>query len=296
MKGFSQNSTDDRQPVAAGRFYPAGADLLLSELSEMFESCKKTSGSMDVRAIISPHAGYMFSGKTAAAAFSSLKKKYAFQNIFILASSHVMTFDGASVYYKGDYLTPLGRVRVNKKIACQLTLENKVFDFPDTCHIKEHSIEVQLPFIQYYLKEDSVIVPVIIGTDNKEKISEIAKALKPWFNNDNLFIISSDFSHYPSYQDAAEVDMATARGLTSGDTSIFLSTLNKNKECEVPGLVTSMCGWTSGLALLHLMEGNSMYEFRLLDYCNSGDSFEGSKNGVVGYHAIALIKNDIHGF
>ena len=290
MNEFSQNRTTDRQPFAAGRFYPADKSILLRELSEMFESCKKTAGILDVQAIISPHAGYVFSGRTAASAFSSIKEHSVFRNIFILASSHVMAFEGASVYSKGDYHTPLGRVRVNREIARQLIAENKVFEFPDTCHIREHSIEVQLPLIQYYLGEDSVIVPVIIGTDNKKKIREIAESLKQWFNNENLFIISSDFSHYPSYSDAYEVDKATAGSYISGDPARFLDTLNANMECEIPGLVTSMCGWTSGLVLLYLTEGNSMLEFSLIDYCNSGDSPAGSKNGVVGYHAISLIK------
>ncbi len=290
MKGNLQNTSNDRQTVAAGRFYPADKDLLLAELAHLFETCKKPTEYPEVRAIIAPHAGYMFSGKTAAAAFSSLKKNSVFKNIFIIASSHVMTFEGASIYCRGDYQTPIGKINVNRQLANQLISENKVFDFPDNCHLKEHSIEVQLPFIQYYFGEESVIVPVIIGTDNKEKISEIALALKPWFIDENLFIISSDFSHYPSYQDAVDVDMATARGYISGDPDKFINTLSKNKDCEIPGFVTSMCGWTSGLALLYMAEGNSQLELRLLDYCNSGDSPSGSKNEVVGYHAIALIQ------
>lgn len=290
MTVFTHYSTNDRRPVAAGRFYPADKDLLLKELTQLFENCKKTAEGTETRAFISPHAGYIFSGKIAAAAFSSVKKKSVFRNIFIIASSHIMAFDGASVYSKGDYQTPLGKVKVNREIASLLINENKIFDFPDTCHLNEHSIEVQLPFIQYYFGSDQEIIPVIIGTDKKEKIREIANALKPWFNYENLFIISSDFSHYPSYEDAVEVDMATARGLISGEPEKFLNTLSKNKDCEIPGLVTSMCGWTSGLALLYLAEGNSGLEFRQIDYCNSGDSTSGSMDEVVGYHAIALIQ------
>ena len=114
---------------------------------------KSLPGNWNVRAIISPHAGYVFSGKIAASAFSSIPKNAVYKNIFIIGSSHIMAFDGASVYNTGDYITPLGKIKVNREIADKLINENKVFNFPVNAHIQEHSIEVQLPFIQYYFKE-----------------------------------------------------------------------------------------------------------------------------------------------
>ncbi len=99
----------------------------------------------------------------------------------------------------------------------------------------------------------------------------IAEALKPWFTPDNLFIISSDFSHYPSYKDAIQMDNLTAEGLVSGDPQTFLTALKKNSSRNIPGLATSMCGWTSGLVLLYLAEGNDNLTFKKIDYCNSGD-------------------------
>ena len=133
-----------------------------------------------------------------------------------------MYFDGASVYNTGDYITPLGKVKVNREIANNLILKNKVFAFPTDAHLKEHSIEVQLPFIQYYFKELPAIVPIIIGTDNQNTIKKIADALRPWFNKENLFIISSDFSHYPDYKNAIETDKLSASSLESGNPKHFL--------------------------------------------------------------------------
>ena len=290
METFSQKITTDRQPVAAGRFYPADKDTLIKNLIRLFKTCKKSSNEWEVRAIISPHAGYTFSGKIAASAFSAIPKNAVYKNIFVIGSSHVMYFGGASVYNCGDYITPLGRVSVNKEIANKLIRDNKVFNFPVTAHIQEHSIENQLPFIQYYFKDIPPIVPVIIGTDNEITVQKIAEALRPWFTPDNLFVISSDFSHYPSYKDAVENDNLTANGIISGNPETFLNTLKKNDSKRIPGLVTSMCGWTSGLTLLYLAEGNKKIDIKLIDYCNSGDSPEAGKNEVVGYNALAMIE------
>ena len=299
METSSQNLTTDRQPFAAGRFYSADKVTLANDLLKLFDSCKKSPDNWSVRAIICPHAGYIFSGKIAAASYSAIARNSVFKNIFIIGSSHIMLFDGASVYNTGDYITPLGKVKVNTEIARKLINENKVFNFPTKAHLEEHTIEVQLPFIQYYFENEQVIVPIIIGTNNERTVKKIAEALRPWFTSENLFIISSDFSHYPSYKDAIENDNTTAMSIASGNPQIFLNTLRKNDEKQIPGLATSMCGWTSGLTLLYLTEGNHQLETKLIDYSNSGDSKYGNKDEVVGYHAIAIIEKkqkaeDIH--
>ena len=292
METFSQNLTTDRQPYAAGRFYPADKNELSKDLSQLFENCKKSSTIWKVRAIISPHAGYVFSGEIAASAYSAIPKNAVYKNIFIIGSSHVMYFDGASVYNTGDYITPLGKVTVNREIADKLILDNKVFAFPTTAHIQEHSIEVQIPFIQSYFKNIPPIIPIIIGTDKENTIKKIAEALRPWFTPENLFIISSDFSHYPAYKDAVENDSLTAMSIISGKPRIFLNTLRNNASKNISGLATSMCGWTSGLTLLYLAEGNDKLETKRLDYCNSGDSPSGGKAEVVGYNAMVMIDKD----
>lgn len=289
METNAQNKSIDRQPVAAGKFYSAGKDALSSDLSQLFLVCKKSEEKLNVRAIITPHAGYVFSGKIAASAFSSIDKDHNYKNIFIIGSSHVMSFNGASVYNTGDYITPLGRMIVNKEIANNLKNDNDVFNYPTTAHLQEHSIEVQVPFIQYYFNCKPMIIPVIIGTNNQATLKKIAEALRPWFTSDNLFIISSDFSHYPPYKEAIAADNATAKGLVSGDPETFLEALKNNSSKNIEGLATSMCGWTSGLVLLYLSAPNKNLEYKMLDYCNSGDSEYGDKERVVGYNAIELV-------
>ena len=290
METFSQSRSTDRQPVAAGRFYSANRETLMSDIAQLFETCVKTTPSNRVRAIISPHAGYVYSGKVAAAAFSAIERNTQYKNIFVIGSSHVMAFEGASVYNTGDFITPIGKVTVNKEIADKLKTE-KLFSFPVNAHLQEHSLEVQMPLIQYYFKNNPAVIPIIIGTNNTASIKKISEILKPWFIPGNLFIISSDFSHYPSYKTANEVDNATAAAIVSGDPKKFLDVLKKNGNTDDPGLSTSMCGWTSGLLLLYLAEGSDL-EFKKIDYCNSGDSRYGNKDEVVGYNAIALYEKD----
>jgi AmmeMemoRadiSam system protein B/AmmeMemoRadiSam system protein A len=292
MESYSQNKLTDRQPVAAGSFYEANREILKKDITKLFADCKKSPDTWKVRAIICPHAGYIYSGTVAASALSATPKNASISNIFLIGSSHVMAFDGASVYNIGDYITPLGRATVNREIANKLKKENKVFDFPVTAHQQEHSLEVQIPLIQYYYATTPKIVPIIIGTNNANTIRLIAEALRPWFTPDNLFLISSDFSHYPSYKDAVYADNLTAEGIVSGNPQVFLTALKNNDSKNIPGLVTSMCGWASGLALLNLASGDKNLEFIRIDYCNSGDTPYGDKERVVGYHAIALIEKN----
>ena len=290
MNLFAQNNSADRHPVAAGSFYPADKDSLSANLKELFSDCVKARSDLKVRAIISPHAGYVFSGKTAASAYSAIKDPGAYHNIFIIGSSHVMAFNGASVYNIGDFITPLGKVKVNTDIANKLKFGYEVFNFPVTAHMREHSIEVQLPFIQYIFRNGIPIIPITIGTDDLGTIRKIADALKPYFLPENLFIISSDFSHYPSYKNAVENDRRTADALVSKKSEVFLKTLSDNESKRINGLVTSMCGWTSGLTLLYLCENDPNLVFYKISYSNSGDSPYGNKDEVVGYNAIELVE------
>ncbi|MGA1978033.1 MAG: AmmeMemoRadiSam system protein B [Bacteroidales bacterium] len=292
MELQSQNIQIDRQPYVADKFYSGNKDTLLRDMAKMFAGCKKIHAKWAVRAIITPHAGYVFSGNTAAAGFSVTPRDAGYKNIFIIGSSHIMAFDGASVYSSGDYITPLGRMTINREIAAKLKNENRVFDYPEDAHIQDHCIEVQVPFIQYYYTKAQKIVPIIIGTNDPSVIRRIAEALKQYFTPDNLFVISSDFSHYPAYKDAIDNDKRTADAIISGDPEVFLSTLESNASRNIPGLVTSMCGWTSGLTILYLSQGNRNLEFRKIDYSNSGESPYGDKDQVVGYNAIALVEKE----
>ena len=276
----------DRKPAVAGQFYPSDPASLRSTLAELFSKAKpRTSG--DVRAIICPHAGYVFSGIVAASSFNQVDPDRHYDNIFIIASSHQVSFFGASIYNQGDYLTPLGKIKVNIELANQLINENKaLFSYNPEADLREHSVEVQLPFLQYHMKKDFRIVPVILGTQSDLTCSLLAAALKPYFTDKNLFVISTDFSHYPSYDDARTADKASCDAIVSNFPKRLLNVIDQYKDKNIPNLATSICGWTSALTLLYITSDNALIKYRPIQYMNSGDSKYGEKSQVVGYWSI----------
>ena len=199
---------------------------------------------------------------------------------------------GASIYNVGDYQTPLGKIKVNRDLANKLIKENAVFTYNPDADRNEHSIEVQVPFLQYYLKKNFTLVPIVLGTQSAESCRKIAKALKPYLNGNNLFVISTDFSHYPPYNDALAVDKKTCDAILANQPDRLLSTLKENDEKNVTNLATSLCGWTSVLTLLYMTEGDPGIAMTAVYYQNSGDSKYKDKSQVVGYWSIVLSKKD----
>jgi MEMO1 family protein len=281
----------NRQAFAAGRFYPSDPDELRKTLKGLFEKAKPKSVD-SVLAIICPHAGYDFSGVVAASGYKQIDPDKKYENVFVIASSHQVSFIGASIYNIGNYMTPLGNVRVNIDLANKLIKENPVFTFNPDADKNEHSLEVQLPFLQYWMKSDINLVPIVLGTQSAQTCKKIADALKPYFNENNLFIISSDFSHYPKYQDAQAVDKSTCDAILSGSADKLLKTLQGNEDQGIPNLATSLCGWTSVTTLLYLTGNDPSYKFTPVDYMNSGDSKYADKSQVVGYWAIAVTQKE----
>ncbi len=283
----AQDPSIDRRPAVAGSFYPGTAGALKEELGALFSGAVPRSGGTVV-ALIAPHAGYVFSGGTAASAFNQVDPAAAFDNIFLLGPSHRVAFEGAAVYCSGDFLTPLGRVKVNRDLAKQLARESDVFTCREDVHAEEHSVEVELPFLQYHLKKDFRIVPVVIGSSSATTCRRIADALRPYFTPANLFVISSDFSHYPPYAEAVKVDRESADAILSNSPAKLLATVSANEARGVPGLATCMCGWSCILTLMDLTQGRDDLEYRDVQYRNSGDAAGASRDAVVGYHAITV--------
>jgi len=287
----------ERIPAVAGKFYPASPRELEREMEQLFAGAGPKEYE-NVRAVISPHAGYVFSGTVAASAFNQVDGGKKYERIFIIGSSHHVTLKGAAVYTQGNFLMPYGTVRTDVDLCKNLVLAHpELFKEDERAHRDEHSLEVQLPFLHHVLRHEYVIVPIIIGTSDPAVCKKIAQVLSPYFNPDNLFVISSDFSHYPEYEDALTVDKATKNAILQNDPGVLLRTLANNSRLAIPGLVTSLCGWTSILTLLYITTGNKSYTFKAIDYKNSGDApLYADKNNVVGYWAIAVTeKSEVSG-
>jgi hypothetical protein len=184
----------------------------------------------------------------------------------------------------------MGEIPVNRNIAQALMDASEYFSYVPQAHTTEHSLEVQLPFLQYKMQHPFQIVPIVIGTRSPEVCEILANSLKPYFNYNNLFVISSDFSHYPGYEDAINWDVKTAEAILLNSPDEFLNAINNKNDDNVPNLATRCCGWSSVLTLLNLTQGNPEFEYFNIQYQNSGDTEIGDKERVVGYHAFAVTR------
>jgi AmmeMemoRadiSam system protein B/AmmeMemoRadiSam system protein A len=293
---MSKETQKTRKPAVAGSFYPASA----KEIKSMLGGWLHLSGNNALtppRAIIVPHAGYVFSGEVAASAYNRIPSGHQYKRVFLLGPSHRAGFAGASVDTVYSFAeTPLGKVPIDTSLGKRLISEGKgAFTFwSEAAHDGEHCLEVQLPFLQMVFGDVPPIVPIVIGTERLSVIQNIAKALEPYFNEDNLFIISSDFSHYPSYEDARSSDLYLAETITTGGLEEFLEALRQIDKKDFPGQGTAACGACAIAVLLEMMDaqGRDSFSAEHVMYRNSGDSIYGDKDRVVGYNSIVFTSSD----
>ena len=280
-----------RPATQANRFYTGDAKELSEEVDSFLAQHRGETVYNNVAALIVPHAGYYYSGNVAATAYMSMPKDKPYKRIFLLGPSHHEWLDGASVNTEADYYaTPLGHVKVDHETALRLTDSDSVFSYQPKAHDREHCLEVQLPFLQRRFGENVMpsIVPIIISTNDYQKLKRIANVLKPFFTEENLFVISSDFSHYPSYEDACEVDAKTGKAIETGNVEKFIAVLEENSHSGKRNLATSACGELAIVTLMLMMDRT--YEVKHLLYQNSGDVDNQEHNRVVGYHAFAILR------
>jgi len=257
-----------RRPAVSGAFYPADPEEL-KQLIQKYLSEAESKVSGKIRGLVAPHAGYIFSGKTAAYPYKLLSEKQ-YDTVIILGPNHQdRTLRGASIPAVRYYKTPLGLVELSP--LAQKLLENPLFTSHTSAHQKEHSIEVQLPFLQTVL-DDFKFVPIVLSGVNAEKIAE---ALAPHLDDKTLVIASTDLSHYRPYDVAVQKDNQTADAIVKIDIArMYLS---------------EACGQEPVLVLMHLARKFG-WQAKLLDYRNSGDT-AGDKSRVVGYCAVAFCKS-----
>lgn len=285
-----------REPAVAGRFYPDNKIELESKLKFFFtefesENLPSIKNPENITALIVPHAGYVFSGKVAASAYSYLKSLIHIKRVVLIGTSHYALMGGASVFYGKSYKTPLGDIKIDLDIAGKL-LEKNFFQYESNAHENEHSLEVQLPFLQHILGNDFLIVPILIGTENIDKLDDIAKELSKYLTNDTLIVVSTDLSHYPDYENANYIDKKTIDTVVSGKKEKLLNHLHKMNEKKISNLSTCMCGWSSVYILMTLLENEPGTIYQRILYANSGDTkLFGDKERVVGYQSIIVETN-----
>ncbi len=252
-----------RPPAVAGSFYPADKRDLL-RLLESFWMKKRTS-LKSIRAMIVPHAGYIYSGPTAAKAYSLLEPNY-YKEVILLGPSHHFIFTGLSGDNHLKWQTPLGEIPL-KYIADQ----PPTFSLHPEHHLPEHSLEVQLPFLQYQLKQPFKIIPLLISSE--EYFNQMVSFLDNLLNQTTLLVVSSDLSHYYPYQFALEKDNFTLETILKLDLNTFFSHPN----IEACGQLA--IGILIKLAQLH------HWKPRLIAQTTSAEA-SGNYTAVVGYASV----------
>jgi AmmeMemoRadiSam system protein B/AmmeMemoRadiSam system protein A len=285
-EGFTPSPVEGpvREPAVAGAFYPESESEINSMIDGFFEKAELPELDKYIRAMVVPHAGYVYSGQVAAYGYKSLIGK-DIKTVILIGNSHKEQFDGISVFPKGHYKTPLGNVEVDKNLAEKIINSNEKIIYKESAHEEEHSLEVQLPFLQKSLK-DFKIVPVVIG-NQPGLIDILINALKPVVDDNTLVIASSDLSHYPNYEDAKYSDNKVIEAILTGKKENLTNTISQLEKEVISNLQTCACGQDSIEVIMGLMEGKNI---KLLNYANSGD-VSGDMSRVVGYATIVFTNN-----
>jgi len=282
-----QNKEKDiRQPAVAGQFYPENKEELEAMINEYLAEVKTQNFQGVIQQIIVPHAGYIYSGKVAAYGFNQLKNA-KFKRAVIIGRSHNNLFSGVAADDHSVWLTPLGKVKVDKDFINLLKSTTLTVFIDSTPHEEEHSLEVMVPFLIKTLGPEIKIVPLLFGDNREEDISALGQALGKILDKSTVIIISSDLSHYPTYSDAQNLDQKTIAAILENDVSKFQKKIAELESLGIKQVATLACAEPAIAAGLVLAK-NLGFKSHLLKYANSGDYFPESKDRVVGYAAIAF--------
>jgi len=279
----AEEAKNIRPPILAGKWYPGTRDALTKRVEGLLAGVATPIINGELKAIIVPHAGYMYSGSVAAYAYKILRDT-PFRRIILLGPSHRVTFKGASVNLQRAYKTPLGIVPVDQEIARKIiNLGKPGIKWLRQAHAFEHSLEIQLPFLQRVL-ERFKIVPIVMGQQDYKTCLDLSKILVQALGNseETLILASSDLSHYHTYDQARALDLEFIKHVKAFDSEALNRALSTGK-CEACGrgpVITTM------LAARKMGAGQS----NILNYANSGD-ITGDRNRVVGYLAAALVRS-----
>jgi hypothetical protein len=270
--------THVRKPAVAGSFYDADPARLRDHVDRLLEEADEPCLKGTVRGLVSPHAGYMYSGAAAAAGYKALgHSKY--DAVLLVGPSHRDFFDGVSVYSGDAYRTPLGDVPIHRELRDLLAGQSPLMECSEVGHRGEHCLEVQLPFLQRVLGDFS-IVPMIIGNQTRETCLSLGKAIAEATKGFNVLLVaSSDLSHYHPYDAAVALDRGVINQLEVFDELTLMAQLDAER--------VEACGGGPVVSVMRAARLLGANHSQLLFYCNSGD-VTGDKSADVGYRSAAF--------
>ncbi len=265
--------TSIRPSAVSGLFYTKKSDDLRKDLAGMFSAAGKRSIQGRIQGIVAPHAGYMYSGPTAAAAYAQIMgEKY--DTVVVVSPSHHDFFEGVSVYPGEMYETPLGRVCIDAVLRTEALAVGRVLRPTDAGHREEHAIEVQLPFLQYALG-DFLLLPLVIGHQTRDACFSLAETLAEVLQGKNaLLVASTDLSHFYPSSVARRLDSVFAEDIQKFDPAKLMDHLDEG--------VAEACGGGPAVSVMMALQRLGATRMEVLAHCNSGD-ITGEIDSVVGY-------------
>jgi AmmeMemoRadiSam system protein B len=262
-----------RPPAVAGTFYPDDSDALQSMVSTMLAEATDRNQARPLtqpKAIIAPHAGYIYSGPVAASVYALLEPfRDTIKRVVLLGPAHRVAFRGIATTRADGYATPLGRIEIDKAAIESLSSQPQVMQL-DEAHANEHSLEVQLPFLQTVLSTGFTLVPLVVGDATSDEVASVLNQL--WGGPETLIVVSTDLSHFHNYETATIQDQAT---------SLAIETYSPQK---ISGADACGCRPLNGLLTVAKQK---RLNIDVVDLRNSGDT-AGPRDSVVGYGAYRL--------
>ena len=277
-----------RTSAVAGSFYPNSADRLSSQVQDFIDSAQPRFMRGNLIGLISPHAGFAYSGHVAGHAYKQLAGK-SFDTVVLIGLSHGYPVHGCAIYSHGRFRTPLGDIEIDEEIADKIMQRNnKVVNLPEA-HACEHSLEIQLPFLQKMLP-DFRIVPLLLQDDSPANLLPLGEAIVEAIRGRSALLIgSTDLCHYPAYDDAVKSDRVVIEAIKHFDTDVLREQMeNYLRTHVVSNLHCMMCSTGAVYTTLDAARQLGGTRIEVLKAANSGDIPNGRRDQVVGYMAAAI--------
>jgi hypothetical protein len=265
-----------RKAVVAGMFYPGSEKALRVQVESFLDLSQPKE---EVIGIVSPHAGYIYSGSTAGAVFSKIKPAHTY---IILGPNHSGLGENFSINSEGMWETPLGEVLIDDCLAKNLLANSSLLKEDSLAHVREHSIEVQLPFLQCLSSKPFMMVPICIGSNNLDNLKQLGREIASTVKDSNkniILIASSDMTHYESQKAAYEKDQKAINAILNLDEEELME--------KITTFNISMCGYGPTIVMLKAAKELGAKKGELIKYTTSGEA-SGDYHQVVGYAGIII--------
>ncbi len=279
-----------RSPAVAGSFYPDSPQVLSAQVGKFIDDAELAETDGELIGLIAPHAGYVYSGHVAGYAYKQLMGQ-SFDTVVLVGLSHRYPIGGAAIYARGVFRTPLGDIQIDEDLAAEIMrLNSDILDLPPA-HANEHSLEVQLPFLQYTLS-DFRIVPILLQDDSPENVIPLSRAIAEAMGDRSCLLIgSTDLCHYPVYEEARKSDQVVIEAIEHFDPDYLRQQMDEYMQHHpTQNFHCMMCSTGAIYTTMGAAKALGGNRIGVLKAANSGDVPIGGRDQVVGYMAAGIYR------